>query len=144
MSNSLSAFVTCRHNGEDPSIIEPMLAAAQDGLRLAGVASQCAPHIWPQFDREDHALDHAFSCIQRSDVLVVVQRSNFLCPEVMMYIGFCRRDPRIPVILARRVDVTNIRLIAVADDHFTWANDGNLGDRLEQIDFSQYDRRVAA
>ncbi len=118
----MKTFIAFRSTGEDPRLLEPLLAAIVEAFERRRIEAYCT-----FFDRDikDKSLnarpimEHAFEIINNADFLFVVQASDDKSEGMLIEVGYCLAK-KIPIIVATKDSVNNTYLPAMASQSFKW------------------------
>lgn len=135
----LETFVGYRHTGENPEYLAAMLGTARDALARAGVNAYCT--FFDEADFQDKSLgareimEHAFSKIDVSDMLFIVQHSENKSEGMLMEVGYAIAK-NIPVVVAVQASVEHTYLPDMATTTLRWNDLEDLQQQIEATDFS--------
>ena len=132
----MKAFVAYRFSGEDPAQLDRLLLAVTSALRGKGVEPYCTFFDEPSFRNKalgaKQIMAHAFSVIDDSDFLFVLQTSNERSEGMLMEVGYCLAD-RKPIMVATKVGVENTYLPQMATVAFEGTDIHDLYRQIQQI-----------
>lgn len=134
----MKAFVAFRFTGEDPKILEPLLTTVRDALKKAGVDSYCTFFEEDVFKDKQQGprqiMEHAFSTIDGSDFLFVIQTSDNKSEGMLMEVGYAVAK-RIPVVVVSHKDVGYTYVPDMASRSFQFSSNEGLAAKIATLDF---------
>ncbi len=129
----MKAFIAYRFTGEDPAVIEPLLRAIVGAFEKKGITAYCTLldglNIQEKGVRD--IMDHAFSVIDDSHFLFVVQTSEAKSEGMIMEVGYCRAK-EIPIFVAKKAGVGNTHISQVATASFVWTDTEDLCRKIQR------------
>ena len=130
----MKLFLAYRFTGEKKEDLEKILVTVRDSLQKNGVEVYCS-----FFDQETFAskkssardiMDHAFSVLDKSDMLFVLQTSENKSEGLLMEVGYAIAK-NIPIAVAIKEGVKNTYLPEMAGSVIRWKN---LQDLVKQVE----------
>jgi hypothetical protein len=129
-------FISYRHTGEDPKLLEQVLVPVRDAFCARGDEIYCVYFQGKELKSGDYTprdiLEHAFVKIGEIGHLFVLQHSNNRSEGMLMEVGFCR-GKNIPITLARQQDVTDTFLPTMANRTFDYSDVDDLCKKIAQL-----------
>lgn len=127
----MKGFLAYR-SGEDPAL----LSAVIDALRERGATTYCTWFDKPKF-REKGVnagviMEHAFSVIEKSDLLFVLQTSNVRSEGMLMEVG-CALALKTPIIVATMLGVEHTCLPQMTSVFFEWTGIKDLREKTQEV-----------
>jgi nucleoside 2-deoxyribosyltransferase len=135
----MKMFIAYRHTGEKTKDLEDLLGNVRAALSEAGVNVYCAFFEEAEFQSRSLAahqiMDHAFSLIDGSDMLFVIQTSKNKSEGMLMEVGYCIAK-KIPIVVAVKSDVKQTYLPDMANTSFRWKDPEDLKRQIAATNFS--------
>jgi nucleoside 2-deoxyribosyltransferase len=134
------AFIAYRHTGEKTEYLEELLGAVRDALAKVDVEAYCT--FFDEAEFQDKSLEayqimeHAFSVIDESDMLFVIQTSENKSEGMLMEVGYCIAKD-IPIVVAASSKVKQSYLSEMATASFKWDDLQDLQKLIKQADLSE-------
>jgi len=136
----MKTFISYRHTGEDQKSLEKLLVPIRSALQGVDVESYCTFFDEDEFQDKSFGpkdiMYHAFSIIDKSDFLFVVQTSDSKSEGMLMEVGYCIAKS-IPVVVATRDSVAYTYMPDMADLSFRWKDPKDLAQQIAKTDFSK-------
>lgn len=135
----MKAFIAYRHTGEKTEELERLLGTARDALKQASVDSYCT--FFDEAEFQDRSLGaagimkHAFSIIDGSDLLFVIQASENKSEGMLIEVGYCMAK-NIPIVVAVKSDVDHTYLPDMGNITIRWNDVEDLRHQITATDFS--------
>ncbi len=132
----MKAFIAYRFSGENITKVMPLLMAVRDSLKKKGVESYCTLFDEERFRNNGMSakeiMSHAFSIIDDSDFLFVLQRSEEKSEGMLMEVGYCIAENK-PIIVATKSRIYNTYLPQLATIAFEWSGIEDLSEKIGQL-----------
>jgi nucleoside 2-deoxyribosyltransferase len=136
----MNCFIACRETGENLSDLEKVLLSVRAVLKKVKIKIYCTflDHTQePKFGEDARdVMHHAFEKIDKSDFLLVIQRSSEKSEGMIMEIGYCLAKG-IPILLAKKENIGYTYLPDMADFSFEFNDTNDLVSKLENFNFSK-------
>lgn len=135
----MKTFISYRHTGEDQKSLEKLLIPIRDTMQEEGVEAYCTFFDEDEFQDKSFGpkeiMNHAFSIIDKSDFLFVVQTSDSKSEGMLMEVGYCIAN-NIPVVVATKDTVGYTYMPDMADLSFRWKDPEDLAQQIAKTNFS--------
>lgn len=135
-----TAFIAYRHTGEKTEYLQELLSTVKDALAKAGVDAYCTFFEDAEFKNKSleayQIMEHAFSVIDESDMLFVIQATENKSEGMLMEVGYCIAKD-IPIVVAASSKVEHSYLSEMATASFKWDDLQNLKKLIREADFSE-------
>ncbi|MDQ5943556.1 MAG: hypothetical protein QG675_324 [Patescibacteria group bacterium] len=135
----MKTFISYRHTGEDQKSLEKLLIPIRDTMQEEGVEAYCTFFDEDEFQGKSFGpreiMNHAFSIIDKSDFLFVVQTSDSKSEGMLMEVGYCIAN-NIPVVVATKDTVGYTYMPDMATVSFRWKDPEDLAQKIAKTNFS--------
>lgn len=135
----MKAVVSYRYNGEVVERLEMLLLKVCDALKSAGVDPYCV--FFEHYNKDNcnktpaEMMQMAFSQIDKTDILFVIQTSEARSEGMLMEVGYAFAKG-VKVVVATKKGVENTYLPSMADYSLAYDDQKDLLLQISQTDFS--------
>lgn len=136
----MKTFIAYRHTGEDPAALEKILGGVRSAFDQVEVNAYATFFDETVFQAKSmgakEIMNHAFSIIDESDFLFVIQTSENKSEGLLMEVGYCIAKD-IPVVVATHEEVKHTYLPEMATLSISWVDPQDLFNKIAEMDFSK-------
>lgn len=129
-------FIAFRFSGENVKKIMPLLLVVRDSLKRKGIEAYCT--LFDEHRFKDKSMDakeimaHAFSIIDTSEILFVVQTSEERSEGMLLEMGYSIAKRKL-IIVATKSGVHNTYLPEMGTIAFEWSNLEDLSEKIGNL-----------
>lgn len=144
----MRAFVSYRHSGADARETKELLEKVR--AVLSGQSVEAANILFDVRKGDFHTrimpqakfMQLAFDMIEGSDFVLALQSSEQRSEGMLIEVGYALAK-RVPVVVARKVEVKDTYLPTLAQMQISWQDAADLSARLAAVDFKELMREQA-
>ncbi|MEX2028059.1 MAG: nucleoside 2-deoxyribosyltransferase [Candidatus Curtissbacteria bacterium] len=134
----MKAFIAYRFTGENPDELNKLMSAVCEALKAGGVEAYCtlfdSKELMDKTAGAREIMDHAFSKIDESEFLFVLQTSENKSEGMLMEVGYCVAK-NIPIVVASKEGFNNTYLPQMGSHTIAWSDTTDLQEKIRSTNF---------